>query len=336
VFYWLMLGVTVAPYIVFPLVFAGKSAPNAETVRQAILFLANAHIAITLFFYYDARFRSVRTAHPFRYTWVPLAAVVISGASYALIPPRLELAWWAFYIAWQNWHFGKQTFGVYALIAADQGNRVGRFERALIYGTIALGTIGGLWLVTGKTAWQEPAELARRWCGYGTFALIMAGVGWTLLRRTNPKQAAFFVMSLAFFAPQYLATSIDVGFTPYSVAHSLQYLFVMTIIAFNTRQAERSDGFDPALITAVVFFGIVLFGGAIITIRGEFGDVAGAIGLPVLGRFVTGAMFGLVVAHFIVDAHAWRLRNAPQREFVMSRMPFLGKTAARLISPAQG
>jgi hypothetical protein len=85
------------------------------------------------------------------------------------------------------------------------------------------------------------------------------------------------------------------------------------------------------LITAVIFFAIVLFGGAIITIRGEFGDLANSVfAVPWLGRFVTGSMFGLVIAHFIVDAHAWRLREAPQRDFVMSRMPFLGRTASRL------
>jgi hypothetical protein len=50
VFFWLLLGVSVSPYLIFPMVFAGKSPPNTETVRQAILFLANAHIAITLFF----------------------------------------------------------------------------------------------------------------------------------------------------------------------------------------------------------------------------------------------------------------------------------------------
>jgi hypothetical protein len=44
-------------------------------------------------------------------------------------------------------------------------------------------------------------------------------------------------------------------------------------------------------------------------------------------------MFGLVVAHFIVDAHAWRLRDKPQRDFVLGRMDFLGATA-KLAKPA--
>jgi hypothetical protein len=55
--------------------------------------------------------------------------------------------------------------------------------------------------------------------------------------------------------------------------------------------------------------------------------------MPWLGKVVTGSMFGLVVAHFIVDAHAWRLRDKPQRDFVLGRMDFLGATA-KLAKPA--
>jgi hypothetical protein len=46
VFYWLLLGVSVSSYLIFPIAFAGKSPPNTEMVRQTILFLANAHIAV--------------------------------------------------------------------------------------------------------------------------------------------------------------------------------------------------------------------------------------------------------------------------------------------------
>jgi hypothetical protein len=335
-FYWLLLGVTLAPYLIFPVAFAGKSPPNTETVRQTILFLANAHIAITLFFYYDLRFREVRAANPFRYKWLPVIAVILAGATYTIVPPKVEPLWWAAYVGWQNWHFGKQTFGLYALVSTDQSSRrISTFERGILYAAIALGTAGGLWLVTANTPWNDYTLLLKQWCGYGTLALLIVGAVWIVRTPVNLKQKAFFLVSIAFFAPQYLASSVDLGFTPYSVAHSLQYLFIMTIVAFNIRRPERRDGFDAGLITAVVFFAIVLFGGAIITIRGEFGTLANDLfGLPWLGRFVTGSMFGLVVAHFIVDAHAWRLRDAPQRAFVLSRMPFLGRTAAKL-SPAE-
>jgi hypothetical protein len=38
--------------------------------------------------------------------------VLLAAVIYALVPPRFEVAWWAIYIGWQNWHFCKQTFGL--------------------------------------------------------------------------------------------------------------------------------------------------------------------------------------------------------------------------------
>jgi hypothetical protein len=35
-FYWLLLGVTVLPYVIFPLVFFRENPLNTETVRQTI------------------------------------------------------------------------------------------------------------------------------------------------------------------------------------------------------------------------------------------------------------------------------------------------------------
>ena len=101
----------------------------------------------------------------------------------------------------------------------------------------------------------------------------------------------------------------------------------MAVIAFNARTGE-SKSFDPKLVIALVFFAMVLIGGSIITIREEFGMMVELItGSIVLGKLMMGAMFGIVVAHFVINAHAWRLRERPQREFVMERMRFIGKDA---------
>src|SRR5262249_39620046 len=85
----------------------------------------------------------------------------------------------------------------------------------------------------------------------------------------------------------------------------------------------------PRLRLILLFGGIMLIGGSIMTIRGDFGGALATItGSALLGKFVSGVMFGLVIVHFIVDAHAWRLRERPQREFVLDRFDFLGKPSA--------
>ncbi|MEP7059324.1 MAG: hypothetical protein ABI828_01215, partial [Actinomycetota bacterium] len=40
-------------------------------------------------------------------------------------------------------------------------------------------------------------------------------------------------------------------------------------------------------------------------------------------RILYGVYLGAVMAHFVVDAGIWRLREAFPREFISSRLPFL-------------
>jgi hypothetical protein len=42
-----------------------------------------------------------------------------------------------------------------------------------------------------------------------------------------------------------------------------------------------------------------------------------------LGRFVFGAYLGVVMAHFVVDAGLWRMRDAFPRAFMTSHVPYL-------------
>jgi len=323
-FYWLILGISVAPYVIFPAVFAGKTPPNTEMVRQTILFLANAHIAMTAYFYWDRGFRGIITANRRRYVTLPALAVVGSAVTYAATPGANLFLWWAVYAAWQNWHFGKQTFGVYAMVSVDQtpGKRVQPIERVLIYASIFAGALGVLWMMN-PGQWTEETLLLRTVCGYITAAVAAAAVVYIIATRMPAKRAIFLLFSVLFFAPQYVAEKGSAAILTYSVAHSFQYLFFMAVVAFNTRTEQR-ENIDPKLIIALVFFGIMIVGGAIITIREDFGALVQALtGIQLAGRLVVGAMFGLVIAHFVIDAHAWRLRDKPQREFVMDRMRFL-------------
>ena len=337
--------VSVLPFICFPLVFAGDVTANTATVKQMLLFLANAHIAVTLYFYWDRDFRGILTSNPRRYVWFPLAAVVGSGLSYAVLPVRLSDVWWMAFTFWQNWHFSKQNFGIYALISRDQtpDSRVSAFERRLLLGVSAAGAVGGLFLVVGDASPLRSMALALRGvAGYATLALLATGAVYLVLswQRFTLERAAFFLFALLFFGPQFVTMNADVGFTTYSLSHSLQYLFFMTVIAFNAspRPGAHEGRSETALLSALVFFSCVLVGGAVLTIRGDFAQLLGPLGtsMPSLARFVVGATFGLVVAHFIVDAHAWRLRDTPQREFVLDRFHFIGRSPMLAVSVRDG
>lgn len=335
-FFRTLFLISVLPYLVFPLVFSGTVPPNTEQVRQAILFLANAHIAITLYFYWDRGFAAIIHANRTRYLLAPAAAVLMSAVSFALIPQNYSFVWWGIYTLWQNWHFGRQTYGVYAIVAMDQtpGARVSQFERLLIYFTTAAGSAGALFLVLrGAGRWYELALQTRTICGYATLLAVALGVVLMSRKRStfNLNRTMFFLFSLLFFTPQYLYPTTEIGFTTYSVSHSLQYLFFLAIVAFNADDTchQYKSQLPPNLWAPLVFAGLILVGGSIITIRGEFGTMIFRLtGSAALGKLVTGAMFGFVVAHFVIDAHAWRLREKPQREFVLGRFNFLGAIGA--------
>lgn len=323
--------ISIFPYILFPLVFAETVPSNTETVRQTILFFANAHIAVTLLFYLDKQFKPIIQDNRTRYIHAPIAAVILAGLTYAVVPESLAVGWWCIYMFWQNWHFGRQNYGIYAMVALEeQGSaKVNAFEKYLIYSAVFLGSLGGMFFAGGTGQIHDLLMLIRGYCGYLTLGLALIGIFYVLANssRFSSNRILFLLFSLLFFTPQFLFDSAQLGFNIYSISHSFQYLFFMTALTFNKNDPGKEGEaliVNQAFLNSLVFLGIILIGGAVITIRGEFGDLVGNLtSLDFLGKFVTGSMFGLVIAHFIVDAHAWRLRDAPQREYVLNRFSFL-------------
>ena len=100
----------------------------------------------------------------------------------------------------------------------------------------------------------------------------------------------------------------------------------MSAVAFNVRYSEKTANtikLNFQFFSALTFFGIILIGGSILTIRGDFGSILGIMtGSDIVQRFITGSLLGVVVAHFVVDAHAWRLSDKPQKDFAFERLDF--------------
>ena len=319
------------PFIVFPLFFLGNTMPNIETVKQTLFFLANAHIAITVYLYVDKKFVTIINNNKKRYIFAPIAIVLLSGFSFAIIPNNYSFLWLAVYFVWQNWHFGRQNYGLYALIAASEtpNHKMTSVERFIINFVIAVGALGAIFFVTSENIfWHSYALELRQLCKYFTVISFFLVLGYILfnLKSFNIKKALFLLLTVLFFAPQFLYSSLEVGFNVYSVSHSLQYLFIMSAVAFNVRNGEKTDKtskLNTQFFSALTFFSIILIGGSILTIRGEFGSILGIMtGSDIVQRFITGSLLGVVVAHFVVDAHAWRLRDTPQKDFAFERLDF--------------
>lgn len=96
--------------------------------------------------------------------------------------------------------------------------------------------------------------------------------------------------------------NIAISFYTYAIAHGLQYIIFMGAIALGDSK--------KALIPFSIY---MILGGAILYNSQWAGD-------SVWMQFFAGGVLGLTMAHFVVDAHAWRLSMPVQREFVLKRL----------------
>jgi hypothetical protein len=136
-----------------------------------------------------------------------------------------------------------------------------------------------------------------------------------LLRRTPSQRpvayGAAYLMALTFSLPIFVFGSPYAAVAGMTIAHGLQYLVLVGLVLRGSSMGRASM---PRLIA--------LANGALI----------GALALSAashlhnsvpLGRVVFGMYAGVVMAHFVVDAGLWRLRDPFPRELLDSRVPYL-------------
>lgn len=96
-----------------------------------------------------------------------------------------------------------------------------------------------------------------------------------------------------------------------TVAHGMQYLLLVGLVAGSGKSGP------PRLAKLALLANIALIGGAALSAASHLHDAA-----PV-GRLVFGAYLGIVMAHFVLDAGLWRLRDPLTRKFLAGRLPYL-------------
>jgi hypothetical protein len=254
------------------------------------------------------------SAHRRRYFVVP-AALVVGCAIAAMFLDTTQLAWVLLaFFAWQFFHFQKQNLGVAALAARAQhtaGLSV-QERRALV-----VAGIGGIVGLLGHPALLQIAG-ARTfdwlfYAGAAVFSIgVVLGIG-AVLRRTSrdPVFVTVYAVSLLFFLPVWLFTSPYAAVAGLTVAHGLQYLVLMGLLA-SARTTDRPVGLSVLiLVNVALLVGIAL------------NRMSHLHGHPGATQALFGAYLGLSMAHFVVDAGLWRLRDEFPRAFLTARLPFL-------------
>lgn len=288
-------------------------------VLVVLLFVGSSmHVASTGWFYAVPEVRRHARDHLGRYAIAP-AALVVGAAALGLALPPSALAWLLLgFFAWQFFHFQKQNLGLAALGAASAGaSSLSQAERTAI---VACGIIG----IAGLLLRPELLDLdvgplasagvlrAVLTAAFAVAATIAIAV---LLRRPRADRPApftiLYLIAIAFFVPVFVFDAPVAAVGGIVVAHGLQYLLLVGLVAGGERDLTRR------VIALAVLVNVALVGGLALVLASHLHDRDDAT------RALYGAFLGVVMAHFVIDAGLWRLRDRFPREFLGDRLPAL-------------
>jgi hypothetical protein len=295
-------------------------APAPEGLAFLLFTGSSVHVASTGWFYTVPQVRAHMRQHPARYIWWPIALISGAGAIAASVP-RAAIYWLLLpYFGWQFFHYQKQNLGLTALSAAAQ--RLAPLSRAERRALSCAGLAGIAGLAGRPGLLQLPVRLpvpALQPVAAIAFAASgIAGVSCLLARPRADRPAGFcavYLTALAFSLPVFLFASPYAAVAGLTIAHGLQYLLLMGLLAAG-RQPRARAGIGPTVQLAALC-NIALLGGAALSVASDQLAAGPAM------RWLYGVFLGAVMAHFVIDAGLWRLRDEFPRGFLRSRLPYL-------------
>ena len=293
-----------------------QSAAPLESLAWLLFLGSSVHVASTGWLFTLPEVRGHAASHRTRYVTIPVVLVLATGLIASLLSPK-ELEWVLLpYFCWQFFHFQKQNLGLSSLAASSHGTRpLSRTERRALIGAGVAGIVG---LVA------HPNLLQLR-IGSGASVLfpvagllfaVAVGVGSAVLVR-RPKRdrptgfCVMYLVALLFSLPVFVFTSPYAAMGGMTVAHGFQYLLLVGLVAVGSGRGS-TRAFRIALLCNMALVGGALLSGA-----------SHLHGSGPVGRFVFGAYLGVVMAHFVIDAGLWRMRDAFPRAFMTSHVPYL-------------
>ena len=307
-------------------------APAPEGLAFLLFTGSSVHVASTGWFYTVPAVRAHMRRHPARYIWWPIALIAGAGAVAASVP-RAALYWLLLpYFGWQFFHYQKQNLGLAALYAAAQRlTPVKPAERRALTGA-GLAGIAGLAGRPGllQLPVRSPVPVLLPAGAIAFTACVAAGVVCLLARPPAQRPAGFcavYLTALAFSLPVFLFASPYAAVAGLTIAHGLQYLLLMGLLAAGGQPS--SGGWTVRAASLAALCNIALLGGAALSVASDQLAAGPAM------RSLYGLFLGAVMAHFVIDAGLWRMRDEFPRAFLQSRLPYLIPGPDRLPSAAR-
>ena len=324
---WATVALTAGAFVIAAAFAPSGSAAPDRGLAWVLFAGSSAHVASTGWLYTLRDVRSYAVSHRWRFIRVPVLLMLAGAAAAATLTPAV-LRWLLLpFFAWQFFHFAKQNLGLTALAAKTAGAPPLRAaeRRALI----ASGLAGTCALMARPALLQLPVDPAPG-ALFPLSAAAMAGAvaaGVILLARRAPAQrprgfCVLYLMGLFFSVPVFVFASPYAAVGGMTIAHGMQYLLLVSLVA------AGGPGEAGRALRLAVLCNVALIGGAVLAVTSHLHSGGPAV------RLAFGAYLGAVMAHFVVDAGLWRLRDPFPRAFLARRVPYLMRAAPAVRSGA--
>ncbi len=310
-FFALLLAATVLPIAWLTLAGLPPLAGAVPAWATALLIWlgGSGHVAGSFAFYFEPQARAFMIRErPGRFVWAPLGVIAVVALAFATVheaavTAALVLVYWT----WQVHHYSRQNMGVLAFLARAERRPVTPAELRALQLTDLAGITASLPFLR-----EFGVSMAAPWGawlhGAGAVFFIAAICVWLAERIRSGGQSRArdlgMVVLLLFYLPLFLFDSFPLAVTGFATAHGVQYFLFLGCVARVPR--DRQIRALAALAGCTLVLGAVLF----------------LSGLSARGAFY-GAGLGVVMAHFVIDAGMWRLREPFQRAYMAERFSFL-------------
>ncbi len=324
---WATVALTAGAFVIAAAFAPPGSAAPDRGLAWVLFAGSSAHVASTGWLYTLRDVRSYAVSHPWRFIRVPVL-LMIAGAAAAVTLTPAAMTWLLLpFFAWQFFHFAKQNLGMTALAAKMAGAPPlqAAERRALIASGLA-----GICALMARPALLQLRVDPRLGALFPPSAAAMAGAvaaGVILLARRAPAQrprgfCVMYLMGLFFSVPVVVFASPYAAVGGMTIAHGMQYLLLVSLVA------AGGPGEAGRALRLAVLCNVALIGGAVLAVTSHLHSAGPAV------RLVFGAYLGAVMAHFVVDAGLWRLRDPFPRAFLARRVPYLMRAAPAVRSGA--
>ena len=302
-------------------------------MRSVLLFLGTAHVPATIFFYIDRDFSEIVRKHKARYIYFPIVLTITTGLLFAFANATVQAYILLIFWGWQAFHYGRQNTGIYSFVSiATRGAPSDKYERIMIeLGTYCgiIGTFKILGMAVAPSYLHGFFELLYRLGSVIFVAILIASIVVYVrnFKQATPLLTIFYFTLVCFFLPVFLSTDMNVAFYSYAIAHGVQYILFMTVVSLNFEPQAAAKKFKIAnavkliLLTALV--GLLFY--RAIDLKG-FETFTANASLMRIVDFLLGAILGATMAHFVIDAGAWRLSQTLQRTYIGKRFGFVFAT----------